>query len=254
MLKICPYCKGENPNDANFCQYCGIKFPKNMLIVKQKETKPVSESTPPLANQAKQRENLLGQRSSRGLNADGKVVSGNGDQGTPERYSRTSGFQSGPPRVSNPRSGPSTFSGPASPCSPRPHFSNPRIGYPPGPGYSVHSNSPAYPPYSPQPPRCTPYQPPYHQNYPIPPRYPNAPYKPFKEKEPALAAILSVFIPGAGQMYAGKVGKGILILVLTIVTSFIIVGFVIWIWNIFDAYSMAKRYNEEYLITGMPPW
>jgi TM2 domain-containing membrane protein YozV len=74
-------------------------------------------------------------------------------------------------------------------------------------------------------------------------------------KSPALAAILSLLIPGLGQMYAGRIGKGIGILlfmgilaIVSFILSFVVVGifgwivyFIVWVWNIFDAYSLASR-------------
>jgi len=57
------------------------------------------------------------------------------------------------------------------------------------------------------------------------------------ERSPALAAILSFIIGGAGQIYNGQIGKGILILF----TSWLILP---WIYGIFDAYATAKKVNE----------
>ena len=52
-------------------------------------------------------------------------------------------------------------------------------------------------------------------------------------------AILSLFIPGLGQMVKGQVGKGILILIVTVVgyMFMIIPGLIIHIWQIVDAYN-----------------
>ena len=30
--------------------------------------------------------------------------------------------------------------------------------------------------------------------------------------------------------------------------------FIIWLWNIFDAYGLAKRYNNSSRANGRPPW
>lgn len=70
-------------------------------------------------------------------------------------------------------------------------------------------------------------------------------------KSPGLAAVLSLFIPGVGQIYNGQLGKGLLILLLlvplNIVLSFVVIGFVTgfitWIWGIFDAYKTAEKIN-----------
>ena len=68
-----------------------------------------------------------------------------------------------------------------------------------------------------------------------------------KEKDPTIAAILSFFIPGLGQVYANKIGRGILMLFATMIGYFCLIlpGFIIWIVNIFDAKKQAEEYNEE---------
>lgn len=69
-----------------------------------------------------------------------------------------------------------------------------------------------------------------------------------------MAAVLSLVIPGAGQIYNGQIGKGLLILIgvpLLVVFSFLtlfitlIVALVVWLWGIFDAYKTAERINSE---------
>ena len=85
---------------------------------------------------------------------------------------------------------------------------------------------------------------------------PPIPYGPPKMKSEGLAAVLSFFIPGLGQIYNGQIGKGLLIIVLDIVLAFfiwffcltLIALFVIWIWSIFDAYNTAKQINQRYRI------
>ena len=83
-------------------------------------------------------------------------------------------------------------------------------------------------------------------------------------KNPRLAALFSLVIPGAGQLYLGAREVGIAILVTTIVLAFLIqftsevlrIGVVetaiittswlwlllaaFWIWNVFDAHSRAQ--------------
>ena len=56
-------------------------------------------------------------------------------------------------------------------------------------------------------------------------------------KNPGLAAVLSVIIPGAGQCYNGQIGKGLLFFF----TAWLIIP---WIWAIFDAYNSANRINR----------
>jgi TM2 domain-containing membrane protein YozV len=68
---------------------------------------------------------------------------------------------------------------------------------------------------------------------------------PEKKKEPILAAILSFFFGGSGQVYNGELGKGILILLGTILGAFlfIIPGIIVWIYGIYDAYTVANQMN-----------
>jgi len=65
-------------------------------------------------------------------------------------------------------------------------------------------------------------------------------------KTPGVALLLSFFISGAGQMYNGQVGKGILMLLGTIALWFVLLGWIVWIWSMVDAYHIAKRLNLAY--------
>ena len=60
------------------------------------------------------------------------------------------------------------------------------------------------------------------------------------DKSPALACILSLLIVGLGQMYNGRMGKGIAMLLGAIVLWAILLGWIIQIWSVIDAYSEAK--------------
>ncbi len=99
-------------------------------------------------------------------------------------------------------------------------------------------------------------------------------------KDTALALILSLIIPGIGQVYCGKVARGITILIVSILlvpilylgyailfvetesdTALLIgllaaciVSLAFWIWNIIDAYNTAKEYNTYTTNNGNPPW
>ena len=75
-------------------------------------------------------------------------------------------------------------------------------------------------------------------------------------KNVAVALILSVIIPGLGQIYCGKVLKGILFLVISVffLVGFSLIGLVIWIFNIYDTYKTVQTYNESIYRTGNPPW
>ena len=57
-----------------------------------------------------------------------------------------------------------------------------------------------------------------------------------------LPALLSVFIPGLGQLIKGQIMKAFLIWVLGGIVGFLlawtlIVPFVLWAWNVYDAYN-----------------
>ncbi len=67
--------------------------------------------------------------------------------------------------------------------------------------------------------------------------------KPAAKKSPLLAAILSLVIPGLGQMYLGKLKKGIIFLL----TFWLIIP---WIYSIIDAYNLASEMNKK--IQSMP--
>ena len=64
-----------------------------------------------------------------------------------------------------------------------------------------------------------------------------------------LAAVLSFFIPGLGQFYAGHLMRGILVFILAVIlyaitafTFFVgLVAFIFVVWNIIDAYQLAGR-------------
>ncbi len=71
------------------------------------------------------------------------------------------------------------------------------------------------------------------------------------EKNPVLAALLSFFIIGLGQVYLGLNKKGILLFIGAIISGFlmlIIIGFLtlvlIWIYAIYDAYNSAEKINS----------
>jgi TM2 domain-containing membrane protein YozV len=65
-----------------------------------------------------------------------------------------------------------------------------------------------------------------------------------------VAVILSVIILGVGQMYLGRLARGIVILVVGVALNLFLTiwlgwfGFVFgigyWLWNIYDAYKIGK--------------
>jgi len=66
------------------------------------------------------------------------------------------------------------------------------------------------------------------------------------DRNPTIAALLSFLIGGAGQIYNGQIGKGILIFL----TAWLIIP---WIYGIFDAYNTAKRIKSGDLVTEAAP-
>ena len=71
-------------------------------------------------------------------------------------------------------------------------------------------------------------------------------------KSAGLAAVLSFFVSGLGQIYNGQIGKGLVILVvqaINIALMDILIGFVtfaiVWVWAIYDAYRVADRINAR---------
>lgn len=128
-----------------------------------------------------------------------------------------------------------------------------------------------------------------------PPAYPPYPaYQPYAPvlplKSEALALVLAILIPGAGQIYAGKIARGLAVIIsyfgagvaiwllwwsqafnlvntndpsdifgasswlitLTIIIAIIMV--VIWIVQLIDAYTQTKKYNDLLRQTGKAPW
>ncbi|MEM4290409.1 MAG: TM2 domain-containing protein [Nitrososphaerota archaeon] len=72
-----------------------------------------------------------------------------------------------------------------------------------------------------------------------------------ERKSPGIAAVLAFFVPGLGHIYCGQIGKGIIFLLLAIVSVvliFFIIGIpmyiIVWIINIIDAHRTAIRINK----------
>ena len=71
-------------------------------------------------------------------------------------------------------------------------------------------------------------------------------------KNPGIAAVLSFFICGLGQIYNGQILKGIIIIIcyaLSWLLMYLVVGFVLvpilWIWGMYDAYRTAEKINKK---------
>jgi len=72
-------------------------------------------------------------------------------------------------------------------------------------------------------------------------------------KSSGLAAVLSFFIPGLGQIYNGEIAKGLVImfilLPLAAVSIIILIGFlllpILYVYTIYDAYNTAEKINKR---------
>ncbi|WP_209125492.1 hypothetical protein [Alkalihalobacillus sp. BA299] len=71
-------------------------------------------------------------------------------------------------------------------------------------------------------------------------------------KNPGIAAVLSFFFAGLGQIYNGEIGKGIAFIIAYFISGLlmlILIGFIttplLWIWGMVDAYKTAERINES---------
>lgn len=71
-------------------------------------------------------------------------------------------------------------------------------------------------------------------------------------KNPTTATILSFFVMGLGQIYNGQIGKGIMFIILYVISwllMFVLIGFIttpiLWIWGMADANRSAKKINEK---------
>ncbi len=69
-------------------------------------------------------------------------------------------------------------------------------------------------------------------------------------KNSGVAAVLSFFWMGLGQIYNGEIGKGILFIIFYIISialCFVLIGFIttplLWIYGIYDAYKTAEKIN-----------
>jgi TM2 domain-containing membrane protein YozV len=66
-----------------------------------------------------------------------------------------------------------------------------------------------------------------------------------KMKSPPIAAILSFFFGGLGQVYNGRLGKGLAIFFgIMFGTLLVVPGLILWIYSIYDAHKTSKRMNE----------
>lgn len=71
-------------------------------------------------------------------------------------------------------------------------------------------------------------------------------------KNPGIAAVLSFFWTGVGQIYNGQLAKGLILIGVQFINSllmFVLIGFItfpiVWIWGIYDAYKVADQMNRS---------
>jgi TM2 domain-containing membrane protein YozV len=65
-------------------------------------------------------------------------------------------------------------------------------------------------------------------------------------KNPGVAAVLSFFFPGLGQIYNGQIGMGILLFLFTVGLYFtIILSILLHLYLVYDAYTYATKLNTE---------
>jgi TM2 domain-containing membrane protein YozV len=75
-------------------------------------------------------------------------------------------------------------------------------------------------------------------------------------KDPAVAAILSFFVPGLGQVYNGDMGRGLLFFFGCAIGYLLLIipGVLVFVFCIYDAYDTAKKINigeQSYKKTGL---
>jgi len=100
-----------------------------------------------------------------------------------------------------------------------------------------------------------------------------------REKSTGIAVLLSLLWSGLGQLYVGRVGRGLALMMSQLIlimagAFFTVVGvlfgglgggigfsvifyvalFALWAWNIFDAYKNANVYNDAMMQSGRRPW
>ncbi len=71
------------------------------------------------------------------------------------------------------------------------------------------------------------------------------------EKSPILAAVLSFFIVGLGQVYNGQIKKGVILFIAEIISGLLFIIFIgvvlcliIWVYGMYDAYRSAQDINN----------
>lgn len=65
------------------------------------------------------------------------------------------------------------------------------------------------------------------------------------EHQPGMALLLSLILPGTGQIYNNEVTKGVTMMVLCFLLWFVLLGWVVQIWSIVDAVVIAEKINRK---------
>jgi TM2 domain-containing membrane protein YozV len=86
----------------------------------------------------------------------------------------------------------------------------------------------------------------FQQPVPQQPVYTQQPVAVREEKNAGVALILSFFFTGSGQVYNGEMGKGIGVLIGTVIGSmiFFIPGMLVFLYGLYDAYTTAQKMNK----------
>ncbi|CAM4236433.1 MULTISPECIES: hypothetical protein [Jeotgalicoccus] len=71
-------------------------------------------------------------------------------------------------------------------------------------------------------------------------------------KNSGIAAVLSFFITGLGQIYNGQIFKGILLIIIQAINGllmYLLIGFItfpiVWLYGVINAYRHAERMNRR---------
>jgi TM2 domain-containing membrane protein YozV len=80
----------------------------------------------------------------------------------------------------------------------------------------------------------------------------NSQESPVFYKNPGIAAVLSFFYMGLGQIYNGQLGKGIAFIVaytISWILMIVLIGFIttpiLFIYGMYDAYMSAEKINKD---------
>jgi TM2 domain-containing membrane protein YozV len=79
-------------------------------------------------------------------------------------------------------------------------------------------------------------------------------------KNEAISVILTFILAGLGHLYLGKIKRGLVFIVITIIVGWIIgtvllfIPTIIWyLYAIYDCYNLTKKYNEALFSIRRPP-